>query len=533
VITGIESQHVPIHAIYQKVAKFTGLDDPNYIRISECLALMLRNTASRNIFSELEEGSGGKLVTSAVNDPTGPGIISEPIEIGGQASTSIRTRAGLESMPRDDQLQDFFFVVGPNTDVDAKTLQDAKANNPLERSISEAVGILTKIASENQESHSSLPVALSKIAEHTASDHYPNINNQIMTSKIESISNQGSQQATASSLIEAVRTVSEVPIRVAEATGSAASAAVSPWVKVSTVAAVGGALGIGAANSGAAWKSANAAARSTTIADRNAAAAEQSAIAAVLNSQIAARKLDFDIAESQKKDNKNDGTGPNGSGATCVAESSTSASQPAHDEDIALRQGTPKSVNQLPSTLGTTMDTKTSLKASKSFKLWLDNISRRQERRNEETQKEIDNITRLQKERKQEKQKQTDKKAKNISWFKRRRNLPEGVSTSAEAELDKNLRAKRSQFENSGVTNGASGSSAVKHNPKGKEKAKDMEDADSELSSIVTFSHANLSDRTTGVESSGMGNSESHGQGVSNGESSGFTNMPIDGVLDE
>lgn len=259
-------------------------------------------------------------------------------------------------------------------------------------------------------------------------------------------------------------------IRALEAVGSAASTAVSPWVKASTIAAVGGALGIGAANSGAAWRSANAASRSVAIADRNAAAAEQNAIAAVTNAEIAARKLNFEIAESQKKGRRRDEPSPHGSTPTSVAEASTSV--PQQQNSSVSHQSLPAPIKQFP-TPPTRIADRTTQKASSSFKEFLNNV------------------TRLQEKRRVEKQQDMERKAKNISWFKRRQTLSGSISASAEADLNRNLaaqRAKHSRISAYVITRGASASPGTRHDPKRKGKANDMGYLNSGSSSTLTSS---------------------------------------------
>jgi hypothetical protein len=361
----------------------------------------------------------------------------------------------------------------------AVRLQAAQATSLPGRSVTRISDQLKYVARDQLFAPNRIPGTTSQ-----TSSQFSNVNSQTTISRMTSAVNETVQQVTGSSLRETSRIASGVPVKALEAAGSVASTAVSPWVKASTVAAVGGALGIGAVNSGAAWRSANAASRGVIIADRNAAAAEQNAIAAMTNAEIAARKLDFEIAESQKEDGKSDEPPPSGSMPASVAGASTSVRQQASRKPITSHQSSPAPTKQL-STPPTIIADRTSQKASSSFKVFLDNVTKLQEKRRAEKQQEI------------------ERKAKNISWFKRRQTHSGGISAEAEADLNRNLavqRAKHSRISTYVVTRGTSASSEAMNDPKGKGKAKDIGNSNSESSSTATSSDRHLSNQDTGPE---------------------------------
>jgi hypothetical protein len=82
----IESQQVPLRADHQRAAKFTGLDDFNYIRISECLETMSEAIASKQPQQTHES------VRSTGMNKTGTGgpnhdVIWGPVDTGDRVSS--------------------------------------------------------------------------------------------------------------------------------------------------------------------------------------------------------------------------------------------------------------------------------------------------------------------------------------------------------------------------------------------------------------------------------------------------------------
>jgi hypothetical protein len=488
VIPGIESQPVPLHADHQRAAKFTGLDDPNYIRISECLETMVKAIVLKQPQQTQESARSIGINRTETTDSSGE-VTWGLLETGDRASNTSNGADAEPGIPLQGEIDHCPTIIQhfPAASGGGVRLQASQATGLPDRSVTRISDRLKYVVRDQLFAPDRIPGTTVQ-----SSSQFSNINGQTTIPRMTSTASETVQQVSSSSLRETSRIASGVPVKVLEAAGSVASTVVSPWVKASTVAAVGGALGIGAVNSCAAWKSANAASRGIIIADRNAAAAEQNAIAAMTNAEIAARKLDFEIAESQKKNGKPDEPPPSGSTPASVAEASTSVRQPANRRPITSHQSSPAPIKQLPTPPARIAD-RTAQKASSSFKVFLDNVTRLQEKRRVEIQQDM------------------ERKAKNISWFKRRQTLSGSISASAEAELNRNLAAQRSKHSRIStyvVTRGTSVSSEARNDPKvkGKGKPKDIGYANSEPSSTASSSDGHLLDGDARVQTTERAN---------------------------
>lgn len=475
ILDGIESQEVPIDAKYRDVSKFGGLEDPNLVRIQDCLRKIIAEAESRTVDDEVRiepeansERSQGTKFDSKIGSAAGANedaiktnheiLINENAEDQVQALLADGQQFGMNSS----------FNIMPPVYTSETPAQAVSHSIKTPGTISDKVQARTKHTLFNNLSTRSEPPELS---DNAMSEKLSKSNFQKTASGIITTTNKGIQYAPASLLTEKLST-------------TAPAAAVSDWVKVTAVGTVGGALGIGAVNAGAAWKSANAAARSAD-------AGEQSAIAAVLNAQTAAAKLRFDIAESAKPKDKPD---ESGSGTTFVAGPSKTVKQPLEAKETVPDEGTHALLDQLPSTQEIIMNTN---QASQSIGNFLDRVSRRQEEWTPKKQKELDNVTKLQKQRKLEKQETAVKKKINIVSFRKPKNSFEGISSTAEKSLPRKLKAMRHSLEKSG-----SGGAPMKHDPKGKGKAEDVEDAISESSSDAA-PNGNSSDQAEECHSAG------------------------------
>jgi len=495
----MESEPIALDANHMNAPKFTDNDDPNYVRISESLELIIRKQVSSSSLSKAKARpflaiSDGE-VTSDVN--VGPsrarndngnnlsGRSPDEVTFNDTYTSSQYYGDGIESSPPSY----------PSRREPQTIRRETRTINPegMRTERNQATANCEKLM-QGQRRHSVDGEIGKRIRTYSKSSRDPgqtlgtsslNPNTSFASTSQPTISTEWPLSSNVSSPREVLEAISSLPLKVGQAASSTAAVLDPVWTKASIGAATATAtatVAIAGVNANTNRKMASISKRSAAIADRAADANEQNALAALSAADTAARKLAFDVEESMKKKGEQ-GSNSNG---TAVVDNISSA---VPSKSVAPSKAV------LPVAMPPTKPSSTQMQFEAR-------ISKRYEEI--ETQKQ------------QEKQ----RKAKNIQGFKNLLKHPFKGSASAkeEDELSKRLRERRN---NQGAIMHVD---TETHTPKSKGKGKGKEiDTSSVLSGSSTSADLGDGDHEESRVICGQGPQSEPSASISN-EGNGETN---------
>jgi hypothetical protein len=450
----MESELIALHANHRNAPMFTGSSDPNYVRISESLSLMIQRLSRSASSAE----DGAQLLLASSEGDACPSYTQ--CETGGSTNghshEEIRSRSSSDGIKIENLSREVPSLVQQLNVKPEKIKTDTIGTTsnfeypPGEQTQRTINGQLARIIRATP--------ALPQDTERSVRTVY----NGPPTPPLElaPTSKVPLPSSIVPSSVDALKAVSSLSLKAGQ--NSAAATLDATWTKVGIAGAAATAtatVAINAVNANTSRRVADINERSATIAERAADASEQNALAALSAADTAAKKLVFDQEESMKKKAKEEEP----SNGTTMNNNAISGS---------FKSAAPSKI-VLPSAVSPT-------KPSSTQVLFEARVRKRYE------------------EREIKKHAEKQKLASNIRAFKNRLKHPfKGVSSAKEEELDRKLREQRSNHDQHG--HGEEARNTEVDNPKSRRNRKGKE---RDMGSVVSGSStsADMADGD-GVES--------------------------------